>query len=132
MADPGIGPLVRYWLHSNNLASSFYKQFCSAKNIRDEYEKKIIIMLQQNGMEKATIQISNGTLRVIDRRQPHQLSLSKIEELLHGYYKHKGGKDEALDIMTFIRANRGYSINKSIKQSGGQAQAHAQSQAQLQ
>jgi len=119
MTDPGIGPLVRYWLHSNNLASSFYKQFCSAKNIRDDYEKKIILTLQQNNMEKAVIQISNGNIKVVDRRQPHQLSLSKIEELLHGYYRHKGGKDETLDIMTFIRANRGYSINKSLKQTGG-------------
>ena len=117
--DPGIGPLVRYWLHSNNLASSFYKQFCSARTVRDDYEKKIIGTLQQNNMEKAIIQISNGNIRVIDRRQPHQLSLSKIEELLHGYYKHKGGRDETLDIMTFIRANRGYSINKLLKQSDG-------------
>lgn len=117
MTDSGIGTLVRYWLHSNNLASSFYKQHCSAKSVRDNYEKKIILHLQQNGMEKATIQISNGILRVVDRREPHQLSLSKIEELLHSYYKHKGGKDESLDIMTFIRANRGYSINKSLKQS---------------
>ncbi len=118
MADPGIGTSVRYWLHYNNLASSFYKQYGSAKKVKDEYEKQIISNLQQNGMEKATIQIGGGQIHVIDKREPNQLSLTKIEELLHGYFRQKSGKDETQDIMTFIRANRGYTMNKSLKQTG--------------
>jgi len=118
MADPGIGTYVRYWLHYSNLASSFFKQFGAVRKIRDDYEKQIIGILQQNGMEKATIQINNGRIHVTEKKEPNQLSLTRIEELLHGYYKHKGGKDETLDIMTFIRANRGYTVNKSLKQSG--------------
>jgi len=118
MADPGIGTFVRYWLHYNNLASSFYKQYGSAKKVKDDYEKQIINTLQQNGMEKATIQIGGGQLNVIDKREPNQLSLTKIEELLHGYFRQRGGRDEAAEIMTFIRANRGYTMNKQLKQSG--------------
>ena len=118
MADPGIGTFVRYWLHYNNLASSFYKQFGSARKVRDDYEKQIISTLQKNGMEKATIQIGGGQLNVVDKREPLPLSLTKIEELLHGYFRQRGGKDETMDVMTFIRANRGYTIAKSIRQSG--------------
>ena len=118
MADPGIGTFVRYWLHYNNLASSFYKQFGSARKVRDDYEKQIIGTLQKNGMEKATIQIGGGQLNVVDKREPLPLSLTKIEELLHGYFRQRGGKDETMDVMTFIRANRGYTVTKSIKQSG--------------
>lgn len=118
MADPGIGTFVRYWLHYNNLASSFYKQFGSARKVRDDYEKQIISTLQQNGMEKATIQIGGGQLNVVDKREPLPLSLTKIEELLHGYFRQRGGKDETMDVMTFIRANRGYTVAKSIRQSG--------------
>jgi hypothetical protein len=117
MGDPGIATFVRYWLHYNNLASSLYKQFGAARNVRDEYQKKVIATLKQNGMEKATIQIGGGTLQVVDKREPNQLSLTKIEELLHGYFRQRGGKDEAMDIMTFIRANRGYNVNKILKQS---------------
>lgn len=117
MSDPGIGTFVRYWLHYNNLASSFYKQFGAARKVRDDYEKQVITTLQQNGMEKATIQIGGGHINVVEKREPNQLTLTKIEELLHGYFKQKGGVDQTLDIMTFIRANRGYSINKSLKQS---------------
>ena len=118
MADPGIGTSVRYWLHYNNLASSFYKQYGSAKKVKDDYETQIIGTLRQNGMDKATIQIGGGHIHVIDKRDPNPLSLTKIEELLHGYFKQKGGRDEAPEIMTFIRGNRGYTMNKSLKQSG--------------
>ena len=115
--DPGIGTFVRYWLHYNNLTSSFYKQYGASKKVKDDYETKIINTLQKNGMEKATIQIGGGRLNVVDKREPNQLSLSKVQELLHGYYRHRGGKDETLEIMTFIRGNRGYHINKLLKQS---------------
>jgi hypothetical protein len=118
MTDPGIGTYVRYWLHYSNMASSFFKQFGAVRKIRDDYEKQIIANLQQNNMEKATIQINNGRIHVVEKKEPNPLSLTRIEELLHGYYKQKGGKDETLDIMTFIRANRGYTSNKSLKQSG--------------
>lgn len=117
MADPGIGNYVRYWLHYSDLASSFFKQFGAVRKVRDDYEKQIIHILQTNGMEKATIQINNGTIRVADRREPNPLTMSKIEELLHGYFRQRGGKDETLDIMTFIRGNRGYTISRNLKQS---------------
>ena len=117
-SDPGIGTFVRYFLHYSNLASSFYKQYGSAKKVKDEYEQQIINTLRQSGMEKATIQINGGQITVIDKREPNQLSLTKIEELLHGYFRQKGGQDQSLDIMTFIRSNRGYTMNKYLKQSG--------------
>jgi hypothetical protein len=118
MSDPGIGTYVRYWLHYSNMASSFFKQFGSVRKVRDDYEKQIITILQSNGMEKATIQINQGQIRVIDKREPNPLTLAKLEELLHGYYRQRGGKDETLDIMTYIRSNRGYTLSKSLRQTG--------------
>ena len=115
---PGIGTYVRYWLHYSNLASSFFKQFGAARKVRDDYEKQVIQHLQQTGMEKATIQINQGQIRVVDKREPNPLTLAKIEELLHLYYRQRGGKDETMDIMTFIRAHRGYMTSKSLRQSG--------------
>lgn len=117
MADPGIGTYVRYWLHYKNLASSLYKQFGAARKVQDDYEKQVITTLQRSGMENAKIQINGGTIQVADKREPNPLSLTAIERLLHSYYKQRGGKDETGDIMTFIRANRGYSISKNLKQS---------------
>jgi hypothetical protein len=129
MGDSGIGTYVRSYLHYSNLASSFYKQYGAAKKIKDDYENQIIHHLQQTGMEKATIQIGGGQLNVVDKREPNQLSLTKIEDLLHGYFRQRGGRDETAEIMTYVRANRGYTMNKYIKQTGLQA---ATQQPQLQ
>jgi hypothetical protein len=118
MTDPGIGTYVRYWLHYSNLASSFFKQFGAARKIRDDYENNIISILQQRNIENAVIQINGGQIRITTKREPNQLSLTRIEELISGYYKQRGGKDETKDIMLFIKANRGYSVAKSLKQSG--------------
>ena len=118
MADSGMGTSERSWLHYGNLASSFYKQYGASRKIRDDFEKQIIANLQQRGMENAIIQIHHGRIQVTTKREPNPLSLTKIEELLHGYYRQKGGKDETMDVMTFIRANRGYTLQKSLKQSG--------------
>ena len=115
MTDPGVGTFVRYWLHYSTLSSSLYKQYCSAKKVQDDYEKNIITTLQQKGMENAIIQIGGGQLNITEKRQPNPLSLSKIQELLHSYYKYRGGKDETMDIMTFIKGNRGYNTQKIIK-----------------
>ena len=127
-SDPGIGTAVRYFLHYSNLASSFYKQYGAAKKVKDDYEQQIINTLRQSGMEKATIQIGGGQIHAVDKREPNQLSLSKIEDLLVGYFKQKGGVDQTLDIMTFIRSNRGYTINKYLKQTGIQHQSQGQQQ----
>jgi hypothetical protein len=118
MADPGIGTYVRYWLHYNNLASSFYKQYSAAKKIQEDYVQQIIDSLVKSRMEKAIIQINGGQISVIDKKTPHQLSLSKVQDYLHAYYKQRGGRDETKDIMLFINANRGYTLQKVLKKSG--------------
>ena len=118
MTDPNIGTYVRYWLHYSNLASSFFKQFGAARKVRDDYEEKVIHMLQTQGMEKATIQTNNGRIAVAEKREPNPLTLAKLEELLHMYYRKRGGKDETMELMTFIRTNRGSTTTKSLRQYG--------------
>lgn len=66
-------------------------------------------------MEKAIIQINGGQISVIEKKTPHPLSLSKVQEYLHSYYKQRGGRDETKDIMLFINANRGHSTVKTLK-----------------
>jgi hypothetical protein len=105
--DPGlIGSFVRNWLHYDGLASSFYRQSTRARQVRDDFETKIIDTLQKNRMENAIIQINGGHLSLVEERNPRQLTLPRIEELLRGYYTRRGGKDETPEIMAYIRGNR--------------------------
>jgi hypothetical protein len=114
--DPGaIGTLVRNWIHYDGLASSFYKQSMNARKVRDNYEDGIINHLSSTGRENAIIQVGGGRMNIVEEKKPVPLSLSKIEELLHMYYRSRGGRDESLDIMQFIRSNRGYDCKKCLR-----------------
>lgn len=118
MADPGIGTFVRYWLHYNTMSSSFYKQFLGAKKIQEEYSQQIIDILSKSNMLKAIMQINGGQISVAEKNVSHPLTLKKVEQLLHEYYKQRGGKDETKDIILFINANRGYTPQRYLKKSG--------------
>ena len=123
-ADSGlVSNYVRNWVHYDNLASSFYKQSMGARKVRDEYETKIIEYLRQMRMENAIIQTNNGRISMYDEKKPNQLSLIKIRELLHAFYRSKGGKDETTDIMTFISGNRGYEMKTCLRKSNFPVQA---------
>jgi hypothetical protein len=116
MSDPGsIGTAVRNWVHYDNLASSFYKQASSARKVRDDYEDRIVNHLKTNAMEHAIIQIGGGRMSVVEEKKPCPLTLAKLEELMHMYYRSKGGRDETMDVMNFIKANRGHEVKKCLK-----------------
>jgi hypothetical protein len=117
MSDPGIGNFVRQWLHYINLATTSNTLYIKQKSVADDYEKKIITTLKKQAMSHATIQISDGHLKIINKTEPNQLTVSKITELLHEYFKHKpqGGKDETNEIIQFIHANRGIKSTETIQ-----------------
>ena len=110
-----LGDDVRNWLHYDGLATTFFKQSSRARQVRDEYEQKIIQNLSQSRMENAVIQISNGRIHVIEERNPRSLTLQNIETLLHGYFTKRGGKDETVDIINYVRGHRGVDTKKRLK-----------------
>lgn len=112
-----LGNWVRTYVHYDNLASSLYKQLQNARKVKDQFETQIIGYLQGQKMENAVIQISGGRLLITDEKHSHPLTLTRIEELLHGYYKSQGREstDETRQIMTYLKAERGYDTTKKLK-----------------
>jgi hypothetical protein len=116
-----LGYMVRNYVHYDNLASGLYKQLQNTRKLKDDFENKIIGYLQSVSMEKAIIQIAGGRLTVGEEKHSSALTLTKIEELLHGYYKSQGREstDETLAIMKYIKAERGAEVTKKLKKSQG-------------
>lgn len=125
MGDSGpnqaIATNVRNWLHYDTLASSLYKQATRARQVRDEFETKVINTLHEQRMENAVIQINSGVLHVVEERTPRTLTFTGIEQMLHMYFQHKGAgtRDDTKDIMNFFRKHRGYTTLKRLRKSGG-------------
>ncbi|NBR60061.1 MAG: hypothetical protein EBT86_00155 [Actinobacteria bacterium] len=110
-----IGSLIRNWVHYDNMSSSFYKQTLNARKIRSEYESKILTNLNQNKMENAIIQINGGRLGLVEEKQPATLTIQKIEDLLHNYFKTRKQTDQTSDILDFIKQNRGVSSQTRLR-----------------
>lgn len=117
-----LGVWVRNWVHYDNLATSLYRQCSNARKVRDDFESKIRGSLTQNNMENAVIQIHGGRLFLAEEKHQQPITLSRLEEILHAYYKAKGvgtDYDETQAILRFLRKQRGYEITKRLKKQAG-------------
>jgi hypothetical protein len=58
-------------------------------------------------MENAILQVSGATLQISEEKTAPSLSLPRIEDWLHKYYKQRGnGIDETDSILRFIRLQK--------------------------
>jgi len=116
-----LGGWVRNWVHYDNLAQGLNKQVQNARKLKDEFETKILNNLKSHKMENAVIQIAGGRLHMGEEKHAIPLSLGRIEELLHGYYVSKGRQsvDETVEIMKYIKAERGHDVVQKLKKQQG-------------
>ena len=110
-----IANLIRNWIHYDNMASSFYKQTLNARKIRSEYEGKIHDTLNKNKQLNAVIQVNGGRLGLVEEKSPAALTLQKIEDILHNYYKTSKQTDQTSSIMDFIKQTRGISSQVRLR-----------------
>jgi hypothetical protein len=98
---------VRHYIHYSNLVNNYNKQLQEARKLRAVYEDKIIHTLRANKMENAILQVSGATLQIGEEKSAPSLSLPRIEDWLHKYYKQRGnGIDETDSILRFIRLQK--------------------------
>jgi len=116
-----LGNWVRNYVHYDNLASSLSKQLQNARKVKDDFESRIISSLEASNMSNAVIQIAGGKLTLAEEKHANALTLTRLEELLHNYYKSQGRQatDETLEIMKYIKAERGSDTTKKLKKTVG-------------
>jgi hypothetical protein len=112
-----LAEMIRSWVHFDNLAATFTRQAQQARTARARWEAQVLENLSASKMLNAIIQIAGGRLTVHEEKHAHPLTLQRLETLLHEYYAKKapGSNDESADIMAFIKANRGSTIETRLK-----------------
>lgn len=108
---------VQNWVHYDNLAVAHNKQAMNARKLRDEYESHIINTLKGTTHENMIIQINSGRLQIMNEKHAQPLTLGKLEEILHDYFKHMhpNGLDETNSIVKYIREKKGFIFSKRLK-----------------
>ena len=114
---PEFNSWVRHYVHYDTLTKSFQNQTTNAREVKDLYEEKIVEALEGASMKTATIQIANGRLQLVEEKHPAPLSFQNLTNLLHDYYRAKGGNypDETDAILRFIRTHRKTNVNMRLK-----------------
>jgi len=111
--------MIRSWVHFDNLAATFTRQAQQARSARFRWESQILEYLKETKMMNAIIQIAGGRLTVHEEKHSQPLTLQRMESLLHDYFAQRpsGSVDETVDIMAFIKAKRGSTIETRLKKS---------------
>ena len=117
MNTQSLADLIRSWVHFDNLAATFTRQAQQARTARARWESQVLEYLQNTKMTNAIIQIGGGRLTVVEEKHANTLTLQRMEALLHEYFAKRptGSLDETGDIMAFIKANRGSTIETRLK-----------------
>lgn len=98
---------VRNYVHYDNLAAQYNKQAAGARKLRDDYEGKVIQNLRANNMQNAVIQIAGARLQYSEEKTIPSLSIPRLEQYLHGYFKQKGnGLDETDAILRYVKLQK--------------------------
>ena len=109
--------MIRSWVHFDNLAATFNRQAQQARTARARWESQVIEYLRNSKMLNAIIQIAGGRLTVHEEKHANPLTLQRLEQLLHEYFAKRppGSIDETVDILAYIKAHRGSSIETKLK-----------------
>lgn len=98
---------VRHWVHFDNLAETLTKQVLNARTMRNQFEEKVMKLLEAAGMKNAVLQINGATLQRTSKFKPNDLTWTFLEQQLHDYYKSRGKPDETSNVIDFMQKNRG-------------------------
>jgi hypothetical protein len=116
---------VRSWIHYEQLASDLYKQAIRSRQVRDEYEEKILGSLERRKMLNAVLQLKQGKYKFVQETHTAPMSMTNIEGMLHLYFKAKGAqaRDETAEILAFFKQHRQQTYNYRLRKANDPAAA---------
>ena len=108
-----LATLVQNYVHYGNLAENYSKQATGARNLRREFEGKIINNLRERNMQNAIIQVGGARLQYTEEKTVPSLTSTRLQQYLHKYYAQRGnGLDETEQIMRFIGLQKEHDTTK--------------------
>jgi hypothetical protein len=87
MNNDALAHNVRGWVHYDNLASDLHKQAINARKQRDAFEEQVQVLLKQQHMLNAVIQISGGQLQLQEDKATSGLTMKALQESVQGFFK---------------------------------------------
>ena len=107
---------IRGWVHYDNLCSTLQKQVQNARKQRESFEEQVKLLLKQQGMSNAIIQISGGQLQIQEEKSTSSLTMKSLQESLLSFFKaHPELPDKTKELLDFIKNGRQVSVSNHLK-----------------
>jgi hypothetical protein len=101
---------IRQWITLDNESKQLWENMKEIRETKRKICEEIHFFANQNGLQKTRIDVSDGTLRFIEKKESASLSLQYVENSLGKFMN----EEDVKTIMTHIRENRPIKIIKEI------------------
>lgn len=117
MNNEALAHNVRGWVHYDNMTIALQKQIVNARKQRDAFEEQIGLLLKQNQMPNAVIQISGGQLQLQEEKTTAGLTMKALQEstnsFFHAHPELPNPDKLAIEFLNHIKQQR--NVNTSIR-----------------
>jgi hypothetical protein len=114
MNNQDIAHNVRGWVHYDTMCATLQKQILNARKQRDAFEEQVGILLKNNQMPNAIIQISGGQLQFQEEKCTSGLTMKSLQDSIELYFKsHPELPNKTNELVTFIRDKR--TVTSAVK-----------------
>lgn len=93
---------IRQWITLDNQSKQLWENMKEIRETKRKMCEEIHFFANQNGLQKTRIDVSDGTLRFIEKKESTSLSLQYVENSLGKFMN----EEDVKTIMTHIRENR--------------------------
>lgn len=105
---------IKKWVYFDKKIQEFNKNKQLAKTGKDATTEVIINYFQQNPSLNDIVEISNGNIRLCEKKEYSPLTFTYVEETLH---KIISNEDDVAKIIQILKENREVKTVKEIKRS---------------
>ena len=108
---------IKRWVVLDNQAKQLISQIQLLKDEKEELTNHLIQHFDNANKKYPIINISDGKLSFIQVKQPNGLSYKFLEHCFIEYFSKNanGANANVKSLLDFIKSNRTYNINKTIK-----------------
>jgi hypothetical protein len=105
---------IRQWVNLDNKVKLLLEEVKTIRDEKNKTELKILEYVEANQLNKATVNISDGSLRFVTVKQTPTLTLTYVEKCLRQCIPNK---DQVQSIMQVIKDERNAKYVPDIKRS---------------
>lgn len=106
---------IKKWVVLDNQIKQLLSQIQLLKDEKNDLTNNLIEHFDNANKKYPIINISGGKLSFIIVKQPNALSYKFLEQCFSDYFKNNKNDSNGNLLLEYIKSNRTYSINKTIK-----------------